>query len=220
MKYVLVALALAALCVPAVAQVGDNPDIKIFIHLTDDADPPVLPTDNATVVNEFSPAAFTTIRAYVGLTGFATGMTVISFRLNDAVSDCPGVMATQAFVNLLPGGLAIGNAFGDPGNPGSGTDGVTLASSECMPGFYDIVLVGYAEYFYLGGECQIEILDHGYAEYARWVVDCQTPGVVNLYCVWLNGGVGGATPPAGDVGCEANTPVEDATWTLIKALYR
>ncbi len=218
MKYVLIALALAALCVPAFAQEGLNPGIKIFIHLTDDVAAPA--TDNATVVNEFSPAAFTTIRAYVGLTGFSTGMTVISFRLNDAMVDCPGVIATQAFVNLLPGGLAIGNAFGDPGNPGSGTDGVTIAATECMPGPFDILFVGYATYYYLGGECQIEILDHGYTEYARWVVDCQEPGVVNLYCVWLNGGIGGATPPAGDVGCDANTPVEDSSWGNIKALYR
>ena len=218
MKYVLIALALAALCVPAFAQDGNNPNIKIFIHLTDDIAEPA--TDNATVVNEFSPAPITTIRAYVGLTGFATGMTVISFRLNDAMTECPGVIATQAFTSLLPGGLTIGNAFGDPGDPGSPTDGITIAATECMPGFYDIVFVGYAEYFYLGGECQIEILDHGNSDWARWVVDCQTPGVFNEYCVWLNGGVGGATPPAGDAECEANTPVEDATWALIKALYR
>ena len=218
MKYVLIALALAALCVPALAQVGDNPEVKIFIHVTDDADPPVVPTDNATVVNEFSPAPYTNVRAYVGLTDLTTGFTVISFRLNDAMVDCADVMATQAFVNLMPGGLAIGNAFGDPGNPGSGTDGITIASTECLLAPFQ--LIGYATYFYLGGECQIEILDHGYTEYARWVVDCQEPGVVNLYCVWLNGGVGGATPPAGDVGCEANTPVEDSSWGNIKALYR
>ena len=218
MKYVLIVLALAALCVPAFAQDGENPGIKIFIHVTDDTSP--VPTDNATVVNEFSPAALTTVRAYVGLTDFSTGMTVISFRLNDAVASCPGVMATQGFTSLLPGGLTIGNVFGDPGNPGGETDGVTLASTECMPGPYDILLVGYAEYFYLGGACAIEILDHGNTDWARWVVDCQDPGVFNAYCVWMNGAVGGAAVPAGDPDCEADTPVEDVTWTSIKALYR
>jgi len=215
MKYVLIVLALAALCAPAFAQDGDNPGVKLFIHLTGDEDPVGL-TDNSGVVNEFSPAGYTTIRAYVGVTDLTTGMTVISFKLNDAMAEYPGAMATQAFVNLLPGGLAIGNAFGHDTVPSE--DGVTLASTECMPAPF--VLVGYGTYFYLGGECTIQILDHGNPEWARWLVDCQDPGVFNPYCVWLNGGIGGAMPPAGDAECEANTPADAESWGNIKALYR
>jgi len=216
MKYVLIALALAALCVPAFAQEGNNPGVKIFVHMTDGGTP-VIPTDNATVVNDFNPAPYSTVHAYLGLTDLSTGFTVISFKLNDAVTDCPGVIATQAFVNLLPGNLAIGNPFGDLVEPGSSNDGVTIASTDCMPAPFQVF--GYGSYYYLGGECGIEILDHGKVEWARWVVDCQDPGVVNLYCVWLNGAVGGAIPPAGDPDCDP-TPVEDATWGSIKALYR
>ncbi|MCK4511437.1 hypothetical protein KAW64_06855 [bacterium] len=217
MKYVLVAIALAALCVPAFAQEGDNVIVKAFVHMTGN-DTPVEPTDNATVVNEFSSAPYTTIRAYIGLTDLSTGVKTVSFKVNDAVGEYPTVVATQAFTNLLPGNLAIGNVFGDPENPGTQGDGITVAATDCMPAPFQ--LVGYVSYFYLGGAYHVEILDHGYAEWARWVVDCQDPGGVNLYCVWLNGGVGGMAPPAGDDGCEANTPVEAATWTSIKALYR
>jgi hypothetical protein len=120
-------------------------------------------------------------------------------------------------VNLLPGNLAIGSAFGD--GSASATDGITVASTECISGPF--ALVGYAEYFYLGGDFTVEILQHANEEHdwRRWIVDCQEPGVVDYWCVWLNGAVGAATPPAGDEGCEANTPVEDATWGSIKALY-
>lgn len=69
--------------------------------------------------------------------------------------------------------------------------------------------------FYLGGACHLEILDHG--DYPRWVVDCSDPGEVDQYCVYMNGGIGGAIAPDGD--CEP-TPVQGASWGAIKALYR
>lgn len=207
MKYVLIALALVALCVPAFAQDGDNTTVKFFVHMTEDASP-VLPTDNATVVNEYpSPTLYANVRAYVGLTDLTTGFTAISFRMTNGTTACPGVVGAQSFTNLMPGDLVIGDVFG--------ATGATIASTGCLTAPFQ--LIGYASYFYLGGACQIEILDH--ADYPRWVVDCEAPGGVNYYCVWLNGGIG-TTAPAGDVGCEADTPVEAATWTSIKALYR
>ena len=206
MKYLITALALIALCAPAFAQDGDNTTVKAFLHVTQAAGPGV-PTDNATVANEMPGAAATqTVDIYFGLTDLTTGFTVISFRLTDVVAGCPGVMATQSFVNLMPGNLAIGDPFD--------ATGVTIASTECLLAPFQIV--GYATCFYLGGACQMEILDH--ADYPRWVVDCNEPGRMNPYCVWKNAGVG-TTAPAGDPGCDANVPVEDATWTSIKALY-
>jgi len=214
MKYLLLTLAIAALAVPAFGQ-GQNPTAKMFVHITEGASP-VEPTDNATVVNTGTPAAFATVRAYIGVTDF-TGLSSLVFKLNNVLTDYPGVVGTQSFTNLLPDNLAIGNAFGNPANPGGNDDGITLATA-CATGPF--VLAGYAEYFYLGGDFTVEILDHGNPLWEGWIVDCQAPGVVDQWCVWLNGAVGAATPPAGDAGCEANTPVEDATWGAVKALYR
>ena len=213
MRYVLITLALAALCVPAVVQAGENPDAKVFMHLAGSEDP--MPTNNGEVVNQFSPAAYTTIRGYIGVTDF-TGFSSLVFRLSDVLVDYPGVVGTQNFVNLLPGNLAIGDAFGN--GEGNSGDGISLAT-ECAEGPF--VLAGYAEWFYLGGDFTVEILDHLNTQYnwEGWIVDCQEPGQVDMWCVWLNGAVGAATPPDGDAGC-IPVPVESATWGAVKALYR
>jgi hypothetical protein len=218
MKYVLVALMVAALAASASAQ-GYNPSAKMFVHIEADAVPDV--TDAAGVVNEIaSPTNNTLYYAYLGFTELGmddgsappeeNGFTTVSFLINDLVAGYPGDVATQSFVNLLPGNLGIGDAFVSPG--------LTIASTECMLAPFQ--LIGYVQFFFLGaatGTCTIEILEHG--DYPRWLVDCQDPGVVDFFCVWKNGALG-TTAPAGDVGCEANTPVEDLTWSSIKALYR
>jgi hypothetical protein len=80
---------------------------------------------------------------------------------------------------------------------------------------YEPLVVGCVTMFYLGGACHLEILDHG--EYPRWVTDCSDPSEVDEYCVYRNGGIGGAAVPAGD--CTV-TPVEGASWGAIKSLYR
>jgi hypothetical protein len=196
MKTLLAILVIAAVAVTATA--GNNPQVYAYISF----DPAGDEAQNAVM-----PAVYTTVDAYLCLGCVEGGMTVISFGLNNVMADCPGVMGTQAFVNLLPGGLMIGDPF----------DGVgaTIASTDCMP--MDPVIVGYATYFYIGGACCIEIVDH--AQYPRWVVDCQSPGVEDYYCVEGHGSVGGAECPEGE-NCPCGNPVEDATWGGIKALYR
>jgi len=180
------------------ATAGLNPDVYAYISFD--------PAGDETV-NTVAPPAFSTVDAYFCLGCIEEGMTTVSFMLNNALADCPGVMATQSFVNLMPGNLAIGDAF---------TTGVTIASTECMT--MDPVIVGYGTYFYLGGMCCIEILDH--PDYPRWVVDCQDPGQVDYYCLFGHGSVGGAVCPDGEA-CECGgVAVEDATWGGIKALYR
>ena len=196
MKTLLAILVIAALAVTATA--GMNPQVYGYISFDPAGDE---------AMNAVAPAAYTTVNAYFCLGCVEGGMTVVSFRLNNAMADCPGVMATQSFVNLMPGGLAIGDAFSEPG--------ITIASTECMT--MDPVIVGYGTYFYLGGACCIELLDH--VDYPRWVVDCQEPGVVDFYCVAGHGSVGGAVSPEPEV-CPCGSPVEDATWGGIKALYR
>jgi hypothetical protein len=196
MKTLLAILVIAALAVTATA--GNNPQVYAYISFDPAGDE---------LQNAVTPDPYTTVDAYFCLGCIEGGMTVISFGLNNAMVDCPGVMATQAFVNLLPGGLMIGDPF----------DGIgaTIASTECMT--MDPVIVGYGTYFYIGGECCIQIVDH--ADYPRWVVDCQDPGVADFYCLQGHGSVGGAVCPDGE-NCLCGSPVEDATWGGIKALYR
>jgi len=197
MRLFVALLMVAAMAAPAFA--GDNPQVYAYISFD--------PAGDETM-NAVAPAAFTTVDAYFCLGCIDGGMTTVSFALNDAVAGCPGVMATQSFVNLMPGGLAIGDPF-----DGVGT---TIASTECMT--MDPVIVGYGTYFYLGGACCIEIVDH--AEYPRWVVDCQEPGVVDYYCLAGHGSVGDAVCPDGEECPCGGSPVEDATWGGIKSLYR
>ena len=181
------------------ASAGLNPQVNGYITFDPAGDP---------LMNAVAPAPYTTVNAYFALGCVEGGMTVVSFLLNSAMADCPGVIATQSFVNLMPGGLAIGDAFTAPG--------ITIASTECMT--MDPVIVGYGTYFYLGGACSIELLDH--VDYPRWVVDCQEPGVVDFYCLAGHGSVGGAVSPEPEVCPCGGVPVEDATWGGIKALYR
>ena len=191
-------IAVLVLAVSTVAFAGNNPQVYAYVSFDPAGDP---------LQNAVAPAAYTTINAYVCLGCVEGGMTVISFLMNNAMANCPGVIATQSFVNLLPGGLAIGDAFAAPG--------ITIASTECMT--MDPVIIGYGTYFYLGGDCVVSILDH--VDYPRWVVDCQEPGVVDFYCLDGHGAIGTAVPPAGE-DCLCDSPVEDATWGGIKALYR
>jgi hypothetical protein len=205
MRSLLAILAIAVLAVGATA--GQNPQVYAYISFDPAGDP-----EQHTV----TPAMFTTVNAYVCLGCIEGGMTVVSFGLNDVLVDYPNVCATQAFTNLLPGGLAIGDAF---------AGGVTVASTECMT--MDPVIVGYGSYFYMGNvpdftDACIRIVDH--ADYPRWVVDCQEPGVEDLYCVAGNGKIVSATTTIdcteGVEECPCGSPVEDATWGGIKALYQ
>lgn len=216
MRYALVVIAVAALCAPAFGQGGGNPGCKMFVTFDSGT------TDNATVVGRADPAQYTEFYAYFGVTDLVDtyyeipdtdttiigGLTTVSFM----ASVTPGISSPPAFTNLLPGDLAIG----------SWDTGVTLASTECMPP--PVVLVGYLTLFYIGSvdpptTGDITILEH--PEYPGWVVDCSTPSArKNIACIWQHGGVN-KDPEAGDGGCEANTPVQDAeTWGGIKALYR
>ena len=203
MKTLLAILVVAAMAVTATA--GLNPQVYAYISFDPAGDP-----EQHTV----TPAMFTTVDAYICLGCVDGGMTVASFGLNNVLAEYPGVCGTQAFVNLLPGGLAIGDPF---------VGGVTVASTECMA--TETVIIGYASYFYMGNgptDACVKIVDH--AEYPRWVVDCQEPCVEDLYCLQGHGTIVG---PAGGIACTdgledcpCGSPVEDATWGGIKALYR
>jgi hypothetical protein len=201
MRYVLIAIAMVAFCVPAFAQAG-NEGAKVFVTFT-------TPTpDNASVVSRIDPDPYTAFTAYLGITDIGVGMTSVSFMM----SVTEGVSSPPAFTNLLPGDLAIG----------SWNTGITLASTECINAdagrvYIDPVIFGTLDLFYLGGAGDVTFLDH--PEYARWVVNCAEPVDYDLFCVWTHGGIGKDAEP-GDEGCDANTPIESQTWGAIKSLYR
>ena len=201
MRTLLVVLLVAAMAVTASA--GDNPDVYAYISFD-----PAGSEDMTTLTN---PWPYTVINAYVCLGSIQGGMRTFEFGLNNVMVQCPGVMASQAFVNLLPGGVM----FGDPFAGGAG-----VASFECMD--MNPVIVGYGSYFYMGGACCIEILDH--VDLPRWVGDCQYPALVDLYCLQSHGIInGGACGTGTDWPCPGSTGVEEQepmTWSMVKTLYR
>jgi hypothetical protein len=123
--------------------------------------------------------------------------------INNPQVECPDLFASQSFTNLLD--LMAGDPF----------TGMSLASTTCRPG--PVEVVGYLNLFPTAvGDCCVVILDD--PDFPRWVVDCTLPnGEVDFYCVESNGTIGAAVCPPGDCGA---SPVEDATWGGIKALYR
>jgi hypothetical protein len=207
MRYALIAGLVLALSVAAFG--GGNPCVRAYI----DFDPP-------NKVHEIVPTAYTTIRAYVCFDCLDLGLTVVVFMLSDPSVDYPGVVSPPSFTSLLPGGLFIGDAF---------DGGIQVASTECV-GDGGYVCAGYAEMFYLGGACCLNILDHPGGTpgnpWARWVVDCAQPfGEVDLYCVLSNGSIGDPAPtlcPPGDVPCECpcTVPTNTTSWGRMKTLYR
>jgi len=190
MKRLLVAALVLAFAVPALAQDGLNPQVRMYIDFA--------PPD---YVHAVDPAIYTSVPAYVMADCLGEGFTTVSFML--AVT--PGMTSPPAFTSLLPGGLAIG----------AWDTGITLASTECMT--VEPVQIGKLDLFYLGTPGCVELLDH--PDYPRWVVDCQEPGVVNYYCLLAHGSVGGFECPEGE-DCPCGSPVQDSSWSNIKALYR
>ena len=147
-------------------------------------------------VHEYTMAQYVGFNVYVCLTDLDMGMDTVSFMLTDPITGCPGLFASASFTNLLPGNLAIG----------AWNTGITIASTDCMT--TNPVVVGYLNLFpIVVGEAWVSILDH--PEYPGWVVDCTQPnGEVDFFTVLSDGSINGGTP------------VEDATWGGIKALYR
>jgi len=174
----------------------------VFIDFDEDGIP------DSDIHTSVYPAPYVTLSAYLALScndqpgeEFAS----ISFALNDFMATCPGVFAPPTFTNLLPGDLAIGNVY----------TGITLASTECLTA--PIVYFGRLDLFYLGGACEIQILDH--PQWPRWVVDCNSD--VYYYGVASYGGVG-MEPEfigEGEMDCLI-VAVEDITWGVIKSMYR
>jgi len=175
------------------AYAGGNPDVRAYF----DFDPP-------NYVHAAQPAPYTSVDVYLCIDHLGEGVTSVSLSMVDPAESCPSVIIAASWTDLFPGGLV-------PNFPWP--YGHTVFSSECITS--DPALVGRVSFFYLGGSCCLEILDH--PDYPRWVVDCSEPGEIDAYCVLAHASIGGADCPAGD--CES-VPVESETWGTIKSLYR
>ena len=192
----LLALGLVAVLVSGAAA-GGNPDVRVYI----DFDPP-------NYAHEMVPVPYETFDAYVCMDNVEGGVTTVSFRVTDLVAEYPAVFATQNWTQLFPGQLPLCWPYSEWGS--------TIHADDCMTEDDGPVLVGYLSYFYLGnGSACLEILDH--VGYPRWVVDCADPGEVDYYCVLANGRINGGACPDGDC---TQTPLQDGTWGMVKAMYR
>jgi len=188
MKYVLIALALAAMCVPASA--AGNPDVNVYVSFDQ--------TGAGGLVHEYAMTQYVGFDAYFCFGGIDMGLTVVSFAINDPMTEYPGLFASQSFTNLLD--IIVGDPF----------TGMSLASTTCRPG--PVVVVGSLSLFptAVGPAC-VNFIDD--PDFPRWVVDCTLPnGEVDYYAFLSNGAIGGADCP--------DTPVEASTWGSIKALYQ
>jgi hypothetical protein len=127
------------------------------------------------------------------------GITTVSLKVT-VVGDLNGSIT---FTNILPGDLAIG----------AWDTGITLSSTDCM--LDDPLCFATFTVFTFGGSADIIIGDH--PDFPRWVVDCADG--TDFYCVLAHGGWNKVNL-AGEAGCDCSSPVEDATWGVIKSLYR
>ena len=193
MRSLLVAGLAIAMAVPASA--GENPNVRAYL----DFDPP-------NHVHAIQPELYSTTYLYVCLEEAGAGVSGFSFRLSDPAEDCPGVFAPIGWGEILwPSVQPIWGPF----------TGMMICPQGCMEGVPENPPYRLS-FFYLGGSCCIQLLDH--PDYPRWVVDCGEPyGEVDHYCVLAHASVGGAECPEGDC---VPVPVEDATWGMIKGLYR
>jgi len=187
---VIVGFVVALACV---ASAGGNPAVRAYI----DFDPP-------NYVHEVHPAPYTTVDAYVCLDGLDQGVTALAFQLEYLPAVCPDAIAVMDWQAVPPWGPMVGAPWPWPGT--------ILATYECVTS--EPVLVASVTMFYIGGECCIELLDHG--EYGRCVWDCSDPCESDAYCVLSHGSIGEARCPPGD----CTVPVRDGTWGTIKSLYR
>jgi hypothetical protein len=191
MKYVLIALALAALCAPAFA--GGNPNGRCYISFDQ--------TGAGGLEHSYTMTPSVAFNAYVCVTGLDMGMTGVSFMLTDVLNDYPGMFAVASFTNLLD--VPVGDVF----------TGISLASSTCRT--EEVVVVGSLFLFpSVAGDFCLELLDH--PSYPRWVIDCTDPVELDFYCVQAHGTIGAGVCPEP----ECDDPVEDVTWGSIKALYQ
>jgi len=205
MKRLLIVLLIVGFAVPALAD--QNPYLAIFC----DAD---MDTGND-VVTEICPAPNASFDVYVcfdrfGPTGDGTdgGMLGAAFLFDRTFA---GFKLAQA--NML-GGLDFGDV--------ETTGWAITAGANCQfPDANGVVVAAAVTYLYLGTPGTITILAHP----VDGAVGSDCDNLLDTWCIpstvshGFDGNFGVCmAPPSGD--CQPVSPVEDATWGAIKALYR
>ena len=180
------------LAMASLAFAGGNPHVNAYVSFDQ--------TGAGGLEHNYTMTQYVGFNAYFCFSELEMGLTVVSFKINNPMAECPGLFASQSFTNLMD--IIVGDPF----------TGMSLASTTCRPG--PVEVVGYLNLFPVAvGACCVEILDD--PDFPRWVVDCTTPnGLVDFYFVTANGAIGDIECP-GDI-----VAVEDASWGSIKALYR
>lgn len=191
MRRLLMVLMIAAFAIPAFAD--QNPFIRLYV----DFEPPVGVHRVDDPVGPFT--------AYLVLDCFGGdgGIRAVSLLIE----------RTFGGYNVGSANLLGGQALGGPEDPA----GWALTAFDCvMPDQNGMVLAASVDYLYTGPAGYIKILGHPVD--GKMTVDCDF--LVDMYCVYMNGGVN-ADPPEGDPDCDCPpSPVEDSSWGTIKALYR
>jgi hypothetical protein len=175
----------------ASALAGQNPECKVYV----DFDPP-------NMVHRVDPLPYTVVTAYFGIIDF-TAYSSISLRVSFDHEPLP----VATYTAHCPGSLPI--IIDDP------EFGVILSCPECVYGA-QYYFLSY-EFFYVGGEADVMILDHW--TLPREVLGCEAPPQVDHYCVLSHGAIG-KEPEPGDPDCVLSTPTNTTAWGTIKALYR
>ena len=204
MKRLLIALLILALAAPALAD--QNPNLAIFLNDAPDG----------TGDNEVCPAVNATFDVYVCFDRFGDGggMLGAAFMF---VRTFAGFKLVQ--MNLLPG-----LDFGDVEIDGWA---ITAGANCEFPDENGVLVGATVQYLYLGTPGTITVVPHPID--GNSAADCNNE--LDFWCVHSilsettpeGDGVSGnfgvcADAPDGD--CEQLSPVEDATWGGIKALYR
>jgi hypothetical protein len=192
MKSALIALMVLALAVPAFA--GENPNVRAFVSFTGACPDPYV---------HYTATTSGLVDCYLVLDCLGGGVRTVSLTWTTS-----GFGMAFAPTYLLPDAQVIGG----PDNP---ADGWVIASPECTYENECGVVVVLNQPYFVSAAGTIELGANPVD--GKMVVDCNFDA--DFFCVFQNGGLG-MTAPAGDVDCEAASPVEDATWGSIKSLYR
>ncbi len=186
----LTATVLAAVCLLGAATAGANPMIGEMVYV--DFDP-------VNVVTRIDPEPLELVDAYVVVNlvvGYVQEFRSISFRL----ALTPGMGDSPTYTNLIPDAVVEGDWY----------TGLTI-TADCVSADPPVA-IGKLSFVYQGTPGDVTIEDH--PDYPRWLINCSDE--LLIYCVFSHGGVG-KNPLAGDCG---GSPVENASWSAIKGLYR